>query len=204
MQGCLEAQVGLVTGGTRGQKIPKAVKETLDALRSSKGPRGRFKEAVDQLADNKQQAVELEAKRQSVFQLMEDLTRNRRELKQTADEWDDTAQRLELDGERAKRTAAATRAAEIASAKDAARLARERATHARKSVDDRAKAVAELEPLELQLGELGAESAKALAAKTDAQSAVDTGETKLSDLRSLTSQNAARPGSLSARARLFL
>ena len=26
MQGCLEAQVGLVTGGTRGQKIPKAVR----------------------------------------------------------------------------------------------------------------------------------------------------------------------------------
>ena len=46
MQGCLEAQVGLVTGGTRGQKIPKVIREALDALRSSKGPRGKFKEVV--------------------------------------------------------------------------------------------------------------------------------------------------------------
>lgn len=196
MQGCLEAQVGLVTGGTRGQKIPKAVKEALDVLRSSKGPRGKFKEAVDQLANNKQQAVELEAKGQSVFQLMGDLTRNKRDLKQTIDDWDDTAHRLELDGERAKRTAAATRAAEIGSATDAARLARERATHARKLVDDRAKAVAELEPLELQLNELNAGSAAALAAKTDAQVSVDAGEAKLSDLRSKTSQNAERTRTL--------
>jgi len=192
MQGCLEAQVGLVTGGARGQKIPKAVKEALDALRSSKGPRGKFKEAVDRLADSKQETAELESKRQSVFQLMEDLARNKRELKQEADGWDDTAHRLEVDAERTKRTAAATHAAEVRSATDAAKLARERATQARKSVDDRARAVAELEPLELQLSELNTGSATAVAAKADAQAAVDAGEAKLSDLRSKTSQNAER------------
>jgi len=192
MQGCLEAQVGLVTGGTRGQKIPKAVKEALDALRSSKGPRGKFKEAVDRLADSKQETAELEAKRQSVFQLMEDLARNKRELKQETDVWDDTAHRLEVDAERTKRTAAATHAAEIRSATDAAKLARERATQARKSVDDRAKAIAELEPLELQLSELNTGSATAVAAKADAQASVDAGEAKLSDLRSKTSQNSER------------
>lgn len=168
------------------------MRESLEALRSSKGPRGKFKEAVDQLANNKQQATDLDAKRRSVFLLMEDLTRNKRELKQAADEWDDTAHRHELDGERAKRTAAATRAAEIGSARDAARLARERATHSRKSVDDRARAIAELESLELQLSALNAESAKALAAKADAQASVDAGEKRLSDLRSETSQNAER------------
>ena len=192
MQGCLEAQVGLVTGGTRGQKIPKAVKEALDALRSSKGPRGKFKEAVDRLADSKQETAELESKRQSVFQLMEDLARNKRDLKQETDGWDDTAHRLEVDAERTKRTAAATHAAEIRSATDAAKLARERATQAQKSVIDRAKAIAELEPLELQFSELKAGSTAAVAAKTDAQASVDAGEAKLSDLRSKTSQNAER------------
>jgi chromosome segregation ATPase len=192
MQGCLEAQIGLVTGGTRGQKIPKAVREALDTLRSSKGPRGKFKEAVDRLADSRLETAELESKRQSVFQLMEDLARNKRELKQEADGWDDTTHRLEVDAERAKRTAAATHAAEIRSATDAAELARERATQARKSVDDRAKAIAELEPLELQLSELNTGSAKAVAAKADAQTSVDAGEAKLSDLRSKTSQNAER------------
>lgn len=192
MQGCLEAQVGLVTGGTRGQKIPKAVKEALDALRSSKGPRGKFKEAVDRLADNKQETAELESKRQSVFQLMEDLARNKRDLKQETDGWDNTAYSLEVDAERTKRTAAATHAAEIRSATDAAKLARERATQARKSVNDRAQAIAELEPLELQFSELTAGSTAAVAAKTDAQASVDAGEAKLSDLRSKTSQNAER------------
>jgi energy-coupling factor transporter ATP-binding protein EcfA2 len=192
MQGCLEAQVGLVTGGTRGQKIPKAVKEALDALRSSKGPRGRFKEAVDQQAENKQRAADLEVKRRSVFQLMEDLTRNSHELKQTTEEWDDTAHRLEIDVERAKRTAAATHDAEVGSARDAAKLARERATVARKSVDERTKAIAELASLELQLRGLNAESAEALTAKVTAQSSVDASEMKLSELRSKTSQNAER------------
>lgn len=192
MQGCLEAQVGLVTGGTRGQKIPKAVREALDALRSSKGPRGKFKEAVDRLADSTREMAELESKRQSVFRLMEDLARNKRELRQETDGWDDTAHRLEVDAERTKRTAAATHAAEIRSATDAAKLARERAIQARKSVDDRAKAVAELEPLELQLAELNADSGTAVSAKADAQASVDTGEAKLTDLRSKTSQNAER------------
>jgi chromosome segregation ATPase len=192
MQGCLEAQVGLVTGGTRGQKIPKAVREALEALRSSKGPRGKFKEAMDRLTESKRETADLEAKRQSVFQLMEDLARNRRELKQETNGWDDTAHRLEVDGERIKRTAAATHAAEMRSATDAAKLARERATHARKSVDDRAKAIAELAPLELQLTELNTDSATVLAAKAGAQAAVDAGEAKLTDLRSKTSQNAER------------
>jgi hypothetical protein len=73
MQGCLEAQVGLVTGGTRGQKIPKAVRDALDALRGARGPRGRFKDAIDRLSENKQQAADLETKRQAVFRFMEDL-----------------------------------------------------------------------------------------------------------------------------------
>jgi uncharacterized protein YhaN len=192
MQGCLETQVGLVTGGTRGQRLPKAIRDALEALRSSKGPRGKFKEVMDRLAQSKQDTADLEAKRQSVFQLMEDLARNKRELKQESDRWDDKAHRLEVEAERTKRTAAVTHAAELRSATDAAKLARERATQARKSVDDRAKAVAELEPLEFQLSDLNTGSAAAVAARADAQASVDAGEAKLSDLRGKTSQNAER------------
>jgi DNA repair exonuclease SbcCD ATPase subunit len=192
MQGCLEAQVGLVTGGTRGQKIPKAVRDALDALRGARGPRGRFKDAIDKLSENKQQAADLETKRQAVFRFMEDLGRNRRELKQETDGWDEAAYRLELEGERAKRTVAATRAAEIGSARNAAKLACERATQARKLVADRDKAVTELQPLKAGLNELNAESATALAAQAEAQAAVATGETKLADLRTKTTQNAER------------
>jgi energy-coupling factor transporter ATP-binding protein EcfA2 len=192
MQGCLEAQVGLVTGGTRGQKIPKAVREALESLRSSKGPRGKFKEAMERLAERSQEMADLETKRQSVFQHMENLARNKRELKQETDGWDDTAHRREVEAEQTKRTAAATHAAEIASATDAAKLARERATVARKAVDDRTNAIAELVPLELQLTELNRDSAIAMDAKASAKASVDAGEAKLSDLRSKTGQNAER------------
>lgn len=192
IQGCLEAQVGLVTGGTRGQKIPKAVRDALDALRGARGPRGRFKDAVDKLSDAKQQVADLEAKRQAVFQFMEDLGRNKHDLKQELDGWDEAAHRLELEGERTKRTVAVTRAAEVGSAQSAAKLARERATQARKLVDDRAKAVEELRPLEASLSELGAQNAAALAAQADAQVAVSEGEATLADLRIKTTRNAER------------
>jgi len=192
MQGCLEAQVGLVTGGSRGQTIPKAVKEALDALRGARGPRGRLKDAIERLAEASQQVADLEAKRRSVVQFMEDLARSKRDLKQETDGWNEAAHHRELDGERAKRTVAATRAAEIASARHAAKLARERATQARKQALDRAKSVEELQPLEANLNELNAQSAAALAAQAEAQAAVATSEARLAELRSKTTHNAER------------
>ena len=192
MQGCLEAQVGVVTGGSRGQTIPKAVKEALDALRGARGPRGRLKDAIERLAEASQQVADLEAKRRSVVQFMEDLARSKRDLKQETDGWNEAAHHRELDGERAKRNVAATRAAEIASARHAAKLARERATQARKQALDRAKSVEELQPLEANLNELNAQSAAALAAQAEAQAAVATSEARLAELRSKTTHNAER------------
>lgn len=192
MQGCLEAQVGLVTGGTRGQKIPKAVRDALDALRSARGPRGSFKDAIDKLSVAKQQTADLEAKRQTVFQFMEDLGRNRRDLKQETDGWDEAAYYQELEGERAKRTVAVTRAAEIGNARSTAKLARERATQARKLVDERTKAIEELGPLETSLLQLRELEALSLAEQNQAQAAVASGETKLANLRIKATQNAER------------
>ena len=192
MQGCLEAQVGVVTGGTRGQKIPRAVREALDELRSTRGPRGKFKDAIDRLDTNKGKVAEFEAKRLDVFQLMEDLARNKRELKDTQAGWNEAAHRAEIDGERTKRIAAATRAAEIASARSAAGIARERATNALQLVHHRGRVVAELENLALQLTELEVDAAKALSAQTEAKVSVDASEKNLTDLRAQVSRSAER------------
>jgi uncharacterized protein YhaN len=192
MQGCLEAQVGVVTGGARGQKIPKAVREALEDMCNTRGPRGKFKDAMDRLDENEQTISELETKRTEVFLLMGDLARNKRELKEAQTGWDEVAHRAEMDEERARRTAAATRAAEIASARDAAGLARERATNARQMVHDRSKALAELEPLELQLKQLDAQATAALAGRADAKASVDADEKALAGLRSQASQAAER------------
>jgi hypothetical protein len=123
---------------------------------------------------------------------MEDLARNKRDLKLETNGWDEAAYHLELAGERAKRTVAATHAAEIGSARNAAKLARERAAQASKLVDDRAKAIQELEPLEADLVSLNGESASALATQTEARAAVEAGEAKLADLRTTATQNSER------------
>jgi uncharacterized protein YhaN len=190
MQGCLEAQVGVVTGGARGQKIPRAVREALEDMCNTRGPRGKFKDAMDRLDENKGKVAELEAKRAHVFQLMEDLARNKRELKETQTGWDEAARRAEIDDERGKRTAAATRAAEITSARHAAGLARERATNARQLAHDRGAALAELVPLQLQLKEFEAEAIGALAARADAKASVDASEKALAGLRTRVSRSA--------------
>lgn len=192
MQGCLEAQVGAVTGGTRGHKIPKAVKEALEEIRSTRGPRGKFKDAIDRLEEVRANVAELEAKRKDVFKHMEDLAQDKRELKELQTGWDEDTHRSELDTERGKRTAAATRAAEIQSAKSAAGLAQERAARAQQLVEDRAKLVAELGPIESQIKVFHADIAKVLTAKTDAQSSVDAGEKKLTELRNKGSRTGER------------
>lgn len=190
MQGCLETQIGLVTGGARGQTIPKSVRVALDAIRSSRGPRGKFKDAMERLSDNKKLKSDLELKRVSVFQLMEDLERNRRELTQATDAWDDDAHRLELNAERAARTVAAMRAAELESARNTATIALERARDARKRAVNRAVAVADLESLELALRQIEVEVAAASSAKSDAQASVEAYEAKLSKLRAKAIENA--------------
>jgi uncharacterized protein YhaN len=192
MQGCLEAQVGAVTGGTRGHKIPKAVYEALEKIRSTRGPRGKFKEAMDRLEEIRTNVAELDGKRKDVFKHMDDLAQDKRELKEIQTGWNEDAHRGELDAQRGKRVAAATRAAEIESAKSAASLARERAARAQQFVNDRTKLVAEIGPIESQINVLRTEIAKALATKTDAQSTVEAGEKKLGDLRSKAGQNGER------------
>lgn len=184
IQGCLEAQVGMVTGGSRGQKIPKAVRETLDALQSQRGPRGKFKDAVDQLAALGPEIVELETKAKSVSDLMATLALNRRELREALANWDDAAHRAELDGERDKRNAAATVAAEIAQIRDAARLARERADNVRTQHEERGRTIAELAALESERNGLENEVASALTVRGEAKTALEAAERALATSRS--------------------
>jgi hypothetical protein len=183
IQGCLEAQVGMVTGGARGQKIPKAVRAALDAIQSQRGPRGKFKDAADRLALLDAEIVELEAKAKSVSELLVSLASNRRELKDAQTSWDDVSHRAELEREREKRVAAATVAAEIARARDAAKLARERADTTRKTLDDRNKTIADLTALEVEREALGQDVAAARTAKDLAKAALDAAERTLAALR---------------------
>jgi energy-coupling factor transporter ATP-binding protein EcfA2 len=196
MQGCLEAQVGAVTGGVRGQKIPKAVRDALEEIRSTRGPRGKFKDAIERLDGTKAKIASLGAKSAEVFQLMADLAWNKRELKTVQADWDETARRAEIDEEHVKRTAAATRAAEVSAARDAATLARERATRSRQMLEERTTAIEALVPLRAQLATLSDDVTAAQRSRADAKATVEASETRLSDLRVQASQSAERARTL--------
>jgi chromosome segregation ATPase len=190
IQGCLEAQVGLVTGGARGQKIPKAVRETLDELRNQRGPRGKFKEATERLAEVRVQIDDLATKAKSVSSLMTDLAQNRHDLRTIQADWDEAAHRAELDEERNKRTTAAMLAAEIAGARESTHHARERATVARQVVKERSRVAIELQGLEVQLTEVDGDLVKSLEARGEAKASADAAELKLTGLRQQVSANA--------------
>ena len=190
IQGCLEAQVGQVTGGARGQKIPKAVREALDELRNQRGPRGKFKDATERLAEVRDQIDDLTTKAKNVSSLMTDLAQNRRDLRSIQADWDEVAHRAELDGERNKRTAAATLAAEIAGAREITRHARERATAAQQAVEERSRGAIELQGLEMRLAEIDGDLEKSLETRGGVKATTDAAELKLIGLRLQISANA--------------
>jgi energy-coupling factor transporter ATP-binding protein EcfA2 len=183
IQGCLEAQVGMVTGGARGQKIPRAVREALDAIQSQRGPRGKFRDAFDRFALLDAEIAELETKAKGVAELLISLASKRRELKDAQASWDDVAFRAELDRERERRVVAATIAAEIARAREAANLARERAERTRKTLEDRNRTIADLATLEVQREAFGHDVAAARDAKDEAKAILDAAERTLAELR---------------------
>jgi DNA repair exonuclease SbcCD ATPase subunit len=195
LQGCLEAQVGVVTGGMRGQKIPKAIKEALDEIRSTRGPRGRFKASTDRLEEVRASVAALNAKRNELIKYMDELTQQKRELKDVQADWNEDTHQSELAAERDKRITAVSKVTEIEAARSDATLAEERAGRAQKLVAERAKLVAETGQIEVQINTLETEIEKAKVATTDAQLAFEVHEKKLTELR----ERASRNGELSRR-----
>ncbi|HLZ52519.1 MAG TPA: AAA family ATPase [Candidatus Acidoferrum sp.] len=195
LQGCIEAQVGVVTGGERGRRIPLAVESALAEILSARGPRGKYKDAKDKFQEVDTRMMQLKEKRREIFEYMDTLSRMRRERKELQDDWSEEAHKRELDEARALRTSAATKAAEIEASRNAARLAEERATRARMAVKERTKLVQELEPIEAEIRELTVRIDQAETHKHETNRLVEAYEKRVSELREQASQN----GELSRR-----
>jgi energy-coupling factor transporter ATP-binding protein EcfA2 len=191
LQGCIEAQVGVVTGGERGRKIPVAVESALTEIISARGPRGKFKDAKDKLQEVDVRATQLEEKRREIFEYMDTLARLKRERRELQTDWSEEAYRHELDEARTLRTSAATKAAEIEAARNAAKLAEERATRGRTAVKDRAKLARELDPIEAEIKELTTQIGQAETYKNETTLLVEACEKRLSELRAQAGQNGA-------------
>src|SRR3984893_18505551 len=154
LQGCLEAQVGVLTGGARGRRIPAGVKQALEEIVSTRGPRGKFKDAKDRLGEGSARTEQLEVKRRDLFEYTDALARLKRERKDIQAEWDEDAYTSEVDEARARRTAAAMKAAEIAAGRNATKLAEERAERERGAVAERTNLAKELNSLKGEIREL--------------------------------------------------
>ena len=89
---------------------------------------------------------QLGEKRREIFDYMDTLARLKRERRELQVDWNEEAHRRELDDARTLRMAAATKAAEIEAARNAAKLAEERAARERMAVTDRAEAGARSRP----------------------------------------------------------
>jgi chromosome segregation ATPase len=183
LQGCIEAQVGVVTGGERGRRIPAAVDQALGEILSARGPRGKFKDAKDRLEEVGGRANQLEVKRHEIFEYMDTLARQKRERKALQVDWSEEAHRCELDEARTRRTAAATKAAEILAARNAAKLAEERAARERMAVTERAKLARELGPIETEIEGFKTEIGRAEAHKSETGLLLDACEQRLAELR---------------------
>jgi DNA repair exonuclease SbcCD ATPase subunit len=183
LQGCIEAQVGVVTGGQRGRRIPLAVDQALGELLSARGPRGKFKDAKDRLDEVGGRANQLEGKRQEIFEYMDALARQKRERKELHVDWSEEAHRHELDEAQTRRTAAATKAAEIEAARNGAKLAEERASRERMAVMERAKLARELDPIEAEIKGLTTDIGRAETHKNETRLLVETCEKRLAELR---------------------
>ncbi len=189
LQGCIEAQVGVVTGGERGRRIPVAVEQALGEILSARGPRGKFKEAKDGLEKVVDRVAKFEEKRREIFGYMDTLARLKRERKELQDNWSDEDHLRELEDARVARTAAATRAAEIDAARNKAKLAEERAARERAAVDDLAKLVREADLIEAEIRGLASEVDRAETHKNATKLLVETREKELASLRELARLN---------------
>ncbi len=183
LRGCIEEQVGVVTGGERGRKIPLAVDQALGELVSTRGPRGGYKEAKDRLAEVITQSEQLAQKKAGIFRHMDNLSTRRRERREVEADWDEAAYRADLQEARDGHTAAATRAANLAAARSAAHLALERATADRDAVAGRQKLAAEVKPIEVEIAGLVEQLNGTLADHKAAVALVEAGSNQIARLR---------------------
>jgi DNA repair exonuclease SbcCD ATPase subunit len=192
LQQCIEAQVGLVTGGSRGQKIPKAVKAALNELQSGRGPRGKYKEAIDQLQVLVREKSELEDKRALLAKELELLERSNLDLKTEKTDWDEAAHLNELSAQRANKTLAATLAAEIAAAAIAAKSAHERGANATKALQERQQNIGSFQKFKQQVADLEPQTLEVNMGQKTAKDLLEAGEIALAALRDKASKMSNR------------
>jgi DNA repair exonuclease SbcCD ATPase subunit len=182
LQGCLEAQVGVVTGGSRGRRLPDAVEAALSELTSSRGPRGKYKAIIERHDGVRAEIAELEQKRDLLFTHMTELASRRKDLRNLEHDWNERDTKAEIELARSKRIEAEKRAEELKTARAGKMLAEERANRADQELEARKALGDEIGPLEGTIGELQTQVGSAEDAVGQATAQVADREGKLRTL----------------------
>lgn len=147
IQACLETEVGLLTGGRRGQRLLDAVDKALhEIVDKREKPKGRYKEVLENLGESRGHVTEYENKLSQISEDLDLLAQREKELDQVLDETQDQADENEIDKTRKRREEAAKLQAEIAQAKIRVQLAQnklETAEHELEARRTHIKAIAE-------------------------------------------------------------
>lgn len=83
LHGAIETQVGKVTGGERGRRILERVRREVAELKGERGPKGRFKAAIESLEETQS---ELEQRRREAADVEGDVVRLERVIEEFGDE----------------------------------------------------------------------------------------------------------------------
>jgi DNA repair exonuclease SbcCD ATPase subunit len=191
IESCLKAQVGVVTGGHRGQRIPVVVDEALLEIqtKATRAPRGKFKDARDKLAQARAEIEDLKIKKNRIFDEMDELARLRRDRQCALADWDEPEHQRQLKDLHDCHTAAATKAEHIDAARKAAELAAERARRAQEEANDREELIDNITSLEPQVETAREQLERAECCKAELQKQINELEQQLDALRQLERKN---------------
>ena len=104
LHGALESEVGTVLGGRRGRDLPQTIEKQLGELITSTGrSRGKYKTAIEQVADIENELEELREKKRDLSDTLKDLEEDQQKLERLSDAGRDEADKAELEMARKRR-----------------------------------------------------------------------------------------------------
>ncbi len=127
LHACLEAELGTLAGGDHSSAVRRSIDAESSALVDGNGkPRGRYKQAAEELAAVKIELTALDGKRASLEGAIHDLARLRRVLAQATNPEEDAGLAVDLEAARKRREAVLRHADQLKGAVATLQLAEQR------------------------------------------------------------------------------
>ena len=181
IEGCIEAQVGAVVGGERGQNIKDAVQTAINLILTEKTgqPKGAYKQSLTDIESLNSELAELKRRRNEVSADLKLLSETRSDLANLVRDRATQDYDGKLAAAEAARTEAVKRAAEVRELETRLELARTRAKNAAADLAQRTDLTREIEEVKTSLEPLTPRAEAAATDVNEAHSQVTRAESEL-------------------------